>query len=156
MKQSGFMCNKCEFLYEKSVSFSGCKLFFTVKCAIVTEALYNCTCIVAGEMDDFHWTYRSCKSTFPSLQNISASLEDFKGKYDYRMTNLEEKVNHIELTTKQEVTSRGATQDDFSGQFFRIFESIIFCFVVAICDLVHAVGATYCLPYVLTTSGNLF
>ena len=26
------------------------------------------------------------------------------------------------------------------GQFFRIFEIIIFCFVVAICDLVHASG----------------
>ena len=29
---------------------------------------------------------------------------------------------------------------------FRIFEIIIFCFVVAICDLMHAVGATYGLP----------
>ena len=28
--------------------------------------------------------------------------------------------------------TRGATYDDFSGQFFRIFEIIIFCFVVAI------------------------
>ena len=100
------MCNKCEFLYEKSISCSGCKLSFCLKCAKVTEALYNC--IVAGEMDDFHWTCRSCKSTFPSLQNISASLDDYKGKYDYRMTNLEEnfKVNNIELTTKQEVTSQ--------------------------------------------------
>ena len=29
----------------------------------------------------------------------------------------------------------------FSGRFFRIFEILIFCFVVAICDLVHAVEA---------------
>ena len=36
--------------------------------------------------------------------------------------------------------------DGFSGQFFRIFEIIIFCFVVAICDLVHAVDAMYGLP----------
>ena len=36
--------------------------------------------------------------------------------------------------------------DDFSGQFFRIFEIIIFCFAVAICDLVHAVEATHGLP----------
>ena len=36
--------------------------------------------------------------------------------------------------------------DDFSGQFFRIFEIIILCFVVAIFDLVHAVEATYGLP----------
>ena len=33
-----------------------------------------------------------------------------------------------------------------SGQFFHIFEIIIFCFVVAICDLVHAVEAMYGLP----------
>ena len=30
--------------------------------------------------------------------------------------------------------------------FFPIFEIIIFCFVVAICDLVHAVEATFGLP----------
>ena len=36
--------------------------------------------------------------------------------------------------------------DDFRGQFFRIFDIIIFCFVVAICDLVHAVEAMYSLP----------
>ena len=30
--------------------------------------------------------------------------------------------------------------------FFRIFEIIIFSFVVAICDLVHAVEAMYSLP----------
>ena len=31
-----------------------------------------------------------------------------------------------------------------------------FCFVVAICDLVHAVEAMYCIPKVLTSSVNLF
>ena len=30
--------------------------------------------------------------------------------------------------------------------FFRIFEIIIFCFVFAICDLVHAVEAMYGIP----------
>ena len=40
--------------------------------------------------------------------------------------------------------------------FFRIFEIIIFCFVVAICDLVHDVETIYHLSYVLTASGNLF
>ena len=29
------------------------------------------------------------------------------------------------------------------GQFFRIFEIIIFCFVVAICDLAHDVGTIF-------------
>ena len=43
-----------------------------------------------------------------------------------------------------------------SGQCFRIFEIISFCFVVAICDIVQAVEATYGISYVLTSSGNLF
>ena len=40
--------------------------------------------------------------------------------------------------------------------FFCIFEIIIFCFVVAICDLVHDVETIFHLSYVLTASGNLF
>ena len=40
--------------------------------------------------------------------------------------------------------------------FFRIFEIIIVCFVVAICDLVHDVETIFHLSYVLTASGNLF
>ena len=35
--------------------------------------------------------------------------------------------------------------EDFSGQFFHIFEIIIFYFVVDICDLVHDVEALYSL-----------
>ena len=35
--------------------------------------------------------------------------------------------------------ARGTTYDGFSGQFFQIFEIIIFCFVVAMFDLVHNV-----------------
>ena len=52
------------------------------------------------------------------------------------------------------IYSRG--DDDFSGQFFRIFEIIIFRCVVAICDLVHDVETIFHLSYVLTASGNLF
>ena len=51
---------------------------------------------------------------------------------------------------------RGATQDDFSGQCFRTFDIIIFCFVVAICDLVHDVETIFHLSNVLTASGNIF
>ena len=32
--------------------------------------------------------------------------------------------------------------------FFRIFEIIIFCFVGAICDIVHAVEAMYILAFI--------
>ena len=40
--------------------------------------------------------------------------------------------------------------------FFVFFEIIIFCFVVAICDLVHDVETIFHLSYVLTASVNLF
>ena len=40
--------------------------------------------------------------------------------------------------------------------FFCIFEIIIFCFLVATCDLVHDVETIFHLSYLLTTSGNLF
>ena len=40
--------------------------------------------------------------------------------------------------------------------FFCILEIIIFCFYVAICDLVHDVETSIHLSYVLTASENLF
>ena len=43
--------------------------------------------------------------------------------------------------------SKGDNVGWFSGQFFRIFEIIIFCFV-AIFDLVHNVEAIFHLPYI--------
>ena len=38
---------------------------------------------------------------------------------------------------------------------FVFFEIIIFCFVVAICDLVQDVDTIFHISYVLTASGNL-
>ena len=46
--------------------------------------------------------------------------------------------------------------DGFDGQFFRFSEIIIFCFVVAICDLAHDIEAIHGLCHLLTASGNLF
>ena len=40
--------------------------------------------------------------------------------------------------------------------FFRIFEIIIFCFDVAICDLVRDAETIFHLSYVLTVFGYLF
>ena len=51
------------------------------------------------------------------------------------------------LTAQLTTLSHGVQRKMISvDNFFRIFEIIIFCFVVAICDLVHAVEATYGLP----------
>ena len=40
--------------------------------------------------------------------------------------------------------------------FFVFLRLLFFCFVVAICDLVHDVETIFQLSYVLTASGNLF
>ena len=50
---------------------------------------------------------------------------------------------HFQLCCVHISFPRGATYDDFSCQYVRIFEIIIFCYVLAICDLVHAVEAMY-------------
>ena len=50
----------------------------------------------------------------------------------------------------------GVQRRMISVAIFRIFEIITFCFVVAICDLVHGVETIFHLSCVLTASGNLF
>ena len=60
----------------------------------------------------------------------------------------------LELYGSVEIVT-GATYDDFRGLFYHIFE-FFFCFVVAICYLVHDVETIFHLSYVLTASGNLF
>ena len=65
------------------------------------------------------------------------------------------KVTHqaiIQTQQKHGVQRRVISVDNF----FVFFEIIIFCFVVAICDLVHNVETIFHLSYVLTASGILF
>ena len=46
-------------------------------------------------------------------------------------------MNRTELTYRY--LQVGTTYDGLSGQFFRIFEIIIFCFFIAMSDLMHDV-----------------
>ena len=39
--------------------------------------------------------------------------------------------------------ARGTTKDCFSGQYFRIFDNNLLCFVLAIFDLVHYLEAIH-------------
>ncbi|MES9881397.1 MAG: hypothetical protein ABW185_11005 [Sedimenticola sp.] len=56
-----------------------------------------------GEMDNFHWHCASCKSTFPSLQNISEVLNEIKTTHHDRMTNIETRLSDIESGSKIEI-----------------------------------------------------
>ena len=51
-----------------------------------------------------------------------------------------------DVSDKLEVKSFRTQDAQYQWSFFRIFKIIIFCFVVDICDLVHAVEAMYSLP----------
>ena len=92
---SGYICQKCELLVDKIIPCSGCKLTFCLRCGKITDTLYRC--IIAGELENFH---------------ISATLDDIKGKYEYRMTNLAEKLGNLEQTTKQEVATQVSKMKD--------------------------------------------
>ena len=59
-----------------------------------------------------------------------------------RYTNFENMIVSVYIAS-----SSGTTKDGFSGQFFRIFEIIIFCFAVDILDLMHGVKALYYLNF---------
>ena len=63
------------------------------------------------------------------------------------------KVTHDGLSQYKHWVQRRMISVD---TFFRIFEIIILCCVVAICDQVHDVETIFHLSYVLTASGNLF
>ena len=58
----------------------------------------------------------------------------------------------MQIKTIHRVQRRMISVDNF----FVNLRFIIFCFVVAICDLVHHVETIFHLSYVLTASGDLF
>ena len=69
--ESGFMCQKCDYIVAKVLACSRCKLSFFLRCANISKILHQC--FLDGELENFHWTCRSCKAMFPSLQNISST-----------------------------------------------------------------------------------
>ena len=62
----------------------------------------------------------------------------------------------VNCTYVYPVHYHGVQRRMISVVIFRIFEIIMSCFVVAICDLVHDVENKFHLSNVLTASGNLF
>ena len=47
-------------------------------------------------MEDFLWSCKSCKATFPSLDNITKYLKESLDKSDTRMTKLEDRMGKLE------------------------------------------------------------
>ena len=59
-----------------------------------------------GELENFHWSCRSCKATFPTLQQISSSLQDITRKHDARMSSIEVRLDRFENSVKEEIHSQ--------------------------------------------------
>ena len=94
-------CQKCSHIIHESISCSGCKLSYCLKCAKISETLYNC--IKSGEMDQFMWSCASCKATFPSLENITTVLTDLRKSNDDRLDELDNRIKIIEDGNQEDI-----------------------------------------------------
>ena len=54
-------------------------------------------------MDQFMWCCTSCRATFPSLENITSTLNDLKKSNENRFDDLESRVKTMEEGNKQDI-----------------------------------------------------
>ena len=87
-------CQKCDSVITEKIMCQGCKLDYCLKCAGITHELFGY--LTQGEMEDFLWSCKSCKATFPSLDNITKYLKESLDKSDTRMTKLEDRMGKLE------------------------------------------------------------
>ena len=50
-------------------------------------------------MENFMWSCRSCRATFPSLENISCVLKDIQKPTDKTLESLDARVTNVERNT---------------------------------------------------------
>ena len=94
-------CQKCDKIITESVICQGCKLDYCVACAKISPTLFEC--LRSGEMNDFYWSCTSCRTTLPTLDNITGMLKDMQKDSNERMTRLETRVTSLESDTKDEI-----------------------------------------------------
>ena len=89
-------CQKCDSLISEKIMCQGCKLDYCLKCAGISHELF--VHLTKGEMEDFLWSCKSCRATFPSLDNITKYLKESLSKNDVRMTKLESRMKKLETS----------------------------------------------------------
>lgn len=87
-------CQKCDKIIKEKIMCQGCKLDYCINCAGITPTLFEC--LIQGEMEDFFWSCKSCKATFPSLDNITKILKDSQEKSNARMNKIEDRISCLE------------------------------------------------------------
>ena len=108
--QSGTICQRCDLLVAKVIDCAVCKLAFCLGCARISKILSQC--LVEGELANFHWTCRSCRSMFPSIEGISSTVKDIQKNHEKRMSNMEERMSKMETITKHEIKSQVTCMKD--------------------------------------------
>ena len=99
------VCGKCDQEVDlNDLSCSGCKIIFCQKCTGLSKPVY--ACVRSGELSDFMWSCRSCKSTIPTLENISLSLKDIQTSNATRFGQIEERLEKVELNTGKEALDK--------------------------------------------------
>ena len=116
-EESKCYCQKCDKEITEKMICNGCKLNYCLKCANITPTLYQC--LQSGEMDDFMWNCKPCKSTFPSLDNLMGVMKDFQGKQEDRMCNIETRMTDMEKSNKKDLDKCATViKDDLRMSFF--------------------------------------
>ena len=108
--QSGTICQKCDLLVSKAIDFAVCKLAFCLGCTKVSRTLFQC--LMEGELDNFHWTCRSNRSMFPTIEGISSTVNDIQKQHDHRMNKMEDRMSRMEINTKQEIQIQVTSMKD--------------------------------------------
>ena len=108
--QSGTICQKCDLLVSKAIDCAVCKLSFCLGCAKIGKSLFHC--MVEGELENFHWTCRSCRSMFPTIEGISSTVKDIQKNHEQRMSKMEERMSKMETNTKHEIKHQVSSMKD--------------------------------------------
>ena len=69
------LCQRCDYLTTERVACSDCKLNFCLRCANISASLWQC--ITKGEIENFIWSCRSCRATFPSQGKVHSWIKEF-------------------------------------------------------------------------------
>jgi len=94
-------CMRCdnEVQTDNYAKCNGCKLKFCTTCTGLSKQAFTLL-IVSGEIEDYNWKCRSCKTISPTLESIDKSLQQLTEKQEIRLTNLESKMENLETTSK--------------------------------------------------------
>lgn len=112
----GIQCERCDNIVADRIECSGCQLEYCLKCANISEGLYRCT--LEGGLENFLWSCKSCRATFPSIQNISEVLKDIQKNTDKRIESLESRVSSIENKTTEVI------QDQIQKMKVEVIDSV--------------------------------